>query len=133
MLRKVGNRYHKMGPIGCPETSVTNYQSTLVTSQKSGGNLKLRLSETNECMVPSRLTEQPAELCPVKRRNVTFKYHFGTVWPRASSINISFQRSNYLTDQETTTKVTVQWCNINTRSRFGCRINVTDTIASFPL
>jgi hypothetical protein len=25
----------KMGPIGCPETSVTNYQSTPLTSQKS--------------------------------------------------------------------------------------------------
>ena len=36
------------------ETSVTNYQSTLVTSQKSDGSLKARMSETTEYMAKSR-------------------------------------------------------------------------------
>jgi hypothetical protein len=51
----------KMGPIGCPETSVTNYQLSCITYQRSeglsnaaaeAGNLALYYTATCSCPVP---------------------------------------------------------------------------------
>ena len=69
----------KMGPIGCPETPVTNYQLRCVTSQKGGDFLHYRVHKN------SRLVDTFFQMSPVRM----LTHSFFSIWRRHLESDVS--------------------------------------------